>query len=69
MITYRKLRELKVNSKKTWQDIRAETGLSHTVIARINKDEYVSLQSVETLAEYFKVDIGDVVEIKKKRKK
>ena len=63
-ISYAKLREILTERGITWEEIRAATGISPTVHAKINKNQYVSLKSMALIAAYLKVQIGDVVEIK-----
>lgn len=65
MLTYNKLREKVFYSGLRWQDIKKEVGVSNDVIAAINRNDYITLRSLERFAEYFKCDIGDLVEIKK----
>ena len=65
MITYRKLREKVIESGLRWQDIKKKLGVSNDVVARINKNDYITLRTLERFAEFFKCDIGDLVEIKK----
>ena len=63
-ISYAKLRELLTERGITWEEIRAATGISPTVHAKINKNQYVSLKSMALIAHFLKVQIGDLVEIK-----
>lgn len=65
MISYRGLREKVIESGLRWQDIKSEIGVSNDVVAKINKNDYITLRSLERFAEYFKCDIGDLVEIRK----
>lgn len=65
MITYKGLREKVIERGLKWQDIKKEVGVSNDVIAKINKNEYITLRSLERFAEYFGCDIGDLVQIKK----
>jgi DNA (cytosine-5)-methyltransferase 1 len=65
MISYSKLREKIIESGLRWQDVKSAIGVSNDVIAKINKNDYITLRSLERFAEYFKCDIGDLVEIKK----
>jgi len=65
MISYKKLR-MRVHDKELkWQDVKRKVGVSNDVIAKINKDDYITLKTLEKFAEYFGCDIGDLVEIKK----
>lgn len=65
MITYRKLRDKVIESNLRWQDIKKDLGISNDVIAKINKNDYITLRTLERFADYFSCDIGDLVEIKK----
>jgi DNA (cytosine-5)-methyltransferase 1 len=65
MVTYRKLREKVIDSELKWKDIQEATGISNDVITKINKNDYITLRSLERFAEYFKCDIGDLVEIRR----
>lgn len=64
-VTYNKLRHMLVDLNKNMSDIHKDTGVSWNSLTRINKDEYVSLQTLEVIAVYLGCDIGDIVEIKK----
>ena len=65
MITYKGLREKVIERGIKWQDIKKSIGVSNDVIAKINKNDYITLRSLEKFSEYFKCDIGDLVQIKK----
>ena len=65
MISYKKLWDKKVESKMTWKEIKKDLGLSTQTITNINKNEYVTLRTLERFAEYFDCDIGDLVERKR----
>jgi len=67
-ISYHKLREKKFDSGKKWSEIKKEIGVSNEVIARINKDQYVSLQTLEMFCEYFNCDFGDLISYKQSKK-
>ena len=54
-----------VDLNKNMSDIHKNTGVSWNSLTRINKDEYVSLQTLEVIVVYLGCDIGDIVEIKK----
>ena len=41
-----------------------DAGISNDVIAKIDKDEYMALESLERIARFLNVDIGDLVEVK-----
>lgn len=69
-ITFAKLRQLKVDLGFDWKEIREKTGIHATVIARINKDQFIKLESLVVIIEYLNntyglsLDIGDLVSIK-----
>lgn len=65
MITYRKLRDKVIDRNLTWKVIKEELGMSNDVVAKINKNDYITLRTLERFAEYFDCEIGDLVEIKK----
>jgi len=45
--------------------LEIETGISHTTLAKINKDEYIHLETLEILARHLKVEIGDIISLKR----
>ncbi len=63
-ITYAKLREILTERNIKWIEIREKCNISPDVIARINKNEYVSLQTLDKIAEYLDVDFGDIIQRK-----
>ena len=69
MINYKKLWEKRAGTGKTWQEVKNELGLSNQTITNINKNEYISLRTLEKFAEYFDCEIGDLVERKKESRK
>ena len=69
MITYKKLREKIIENNLKWKDVKEKIGISNDVVAKINKNDYITLRSLEKFALYFKCDIGDLVEIKKESRK
>lgn len=67
MVTYRKLREKMIESGLTWKELKEVTNISNDVTTKINKNEYITLRTLERIAEYFNCDIGDLVEFKFKK--
>lgn len=65
MITYRGLREKVIDRGLKWKEVQEAVGVSNEVIAKINRNDYITLKTLERFAEYFNCDIGDLVEIKK----
>lgn len=67
MISYKKLRMKVYDKEMKWHEVKKKVGVSNDVIAKINKDEYITLKTLERFAEYFNCEIGDLVEIKKEK--
>lgn len=64
-ISYMKLRIELVKRGLKISDIGQQLGLSSATIAKINKDEYVSIDTIVRIGELLNIDIGDMMEIKK----
>ena len=67
MISYTPLRELMIEKKLKWKDLREQLGIAPTVIAKINKNEYVSLEILERICLHFNCQLTDICTIKKDR--
>lgn len=67
MISYKKLRMLVYEKELKWHEVKRKVGVSNDVIAKINKDDYVTLKTLEKFALFLGCDIGDLVEIKKEK--
>lgn len=67
MISYRKLWVLIASKGLEKKYLKEVIGLDQTIYSKLNSDKYVSLKTLEKIAEHFKVDIGDIIEIKKER--
>ena len=63
-ISYKKLRELLFNKNIKFKVLEKDTKISHTTLSKINKDEYISLDTLELIARYLHVEIGDIVSLK-----
>lgn len=64
-VQYIKLWKLLLDKKLKRTDLISIAGISTNVLARLGKDEYVSLESLEKICIALECDIGDVVEIVK----
>lgn len=64
-VSYKPLRHTLVDNDLVIGDLRDEKGanLNSSTVTRINKDEYISLQSIEQICRYLNCRIEDVVEI------
>jgi DNA-binding Xre family transcriptional regulator len=52
MISYKKLRDLIEDSDIRHKDIQIATGLSRDTLAKLEKDEPISMDSLDRLAKY-----------------
>jgi DNA-binding Xre family transcriptional regulator len=64
MVSYKNLRRIVFEQELKWEVVKKGTGLTNETVAKINKDEYISLKSLEKLARYFNCRIGDLVDLK-----
>ena len=67
-VSYLKLRELIVKHRLKLNDLKKYTGLSNTLVSKINKDEYIMLDKLELICKYLeyklnrKIDFSDILE-------
>ncbi|GAB2025986.1 helix-turn-helix transcriptional regulator [Lactovum odontotermitis] len=62
-ISYKKLWKILIDKKLNKTQLKDLSGISANVIAKLGKDEPVSMQSLIRIAETLEVDFGDVVSI------
>lgn len=68
-ISYTGLREFMIKNRIQKKQLKAHARVSNDVISKIDKDEYMTLESLEKIAVALKeitgekVDIGDLVKI------
>ncbi|MGG1698141.1 helix-turn-helix domain-containing protein [Bacillus zhangzhouensis] len=62
-LSYKPLRHTLVEKEKNLSYIRNNTKISSATLAKINKDEPISLTSVIRICELLDCDLNDVVEI------
>lgn len=65
MITYEKLKILMVKRGIEWKDLVKAGVIDQSTRRLLVKDKYVTLPTLEKIAIYLGVDIGDIVAIKK----
>lgn len=63
-VSYRKMRELLFDKKIQMQTMAKETHLSPTTLAKINKDEYLSMETLEVICKYLNANLGDIAEFR-----
>lgn len=62
-ISYDKLWKLLIDKKMNRTELKEASGISFNVLARMGKDEPVSIESLEKVCRTLSVDIGDIMEI------
>lgn len=61
-VSYNKLWKLLIDKGMKKKDIRDSAGVSANTIARMGKNETVSMEVLMKICDYLQCDIGDVVE-------
>ncbi len=59
---YKKLWKLLIDKNLNKTDLRERTKLSTTTIAKLGRDEYVSMEVVAKICETLHCDVGDMME-------
>lgn len=59
---YKKLWKLLIDKNLNKSDLRERTGLSTTTIAKLGRDEYVSMEVVSKICATLQCDVGDIME-------
>lgn len=59
---YKKLWKLLIDKNLNKSDLRERTGLSTTTIAKLGRDEYVSMKVVSKICTTLHCDVGDIME-------
>lgn len=62
MISYVPLLKQLVEKKMTKTQLREAVGLSMGTLARISKDEYISLENIDKICQYLDCRIDEVIE-------
>ncbi|MEE0884845.1 MAG: helix-turn-helix transcriptional regulator [Faecalimonas sp.] len=60
--TYKKLWKLLIDKEIKKSELQKQAEISGNVLARLNRDEYVSMESLEKICKVLKCDIGDIIE-------
>lgn len=68
-VSYSKLWKLLIDKKLKRVDLKTIAGISSTTLAKLGKDEYVSMESMEKICDGLECDIADVMCFSKKRNK
>ena len=62
-VSYGKLFKLLIDKKLKKKDLMQLAGISPSSMAKLGKDEYVSLEVLVKICRALSVDIGDIMEI------
>lgn len=62
-VTYKKLFKLMIDKNMKKKDLQEKTGISASSIAKLSRDEYVSMDILVKICAVFGVQISDIVEI------
>ena len=62
-ISYNRLWKLLIDKKKKRTDLISGAGISTSALAKMGKDESVSLENIEKICKYLECNIEQVVEI------
>lgn len=66
--SYDKLWKKLIDEKMNRTDLKLEVGLTSRTIAKMGKNENVSLDTIGKLCNYFQCDVGDIIEYKLEQK-
>ena len=61
-VSYKKLWKLLINRKMNRTDLKDAAGISFNVLAKMGKNEFVSLESLHKICLTLKCDVGDIME-------
>lgn len=62
MIVYNKLIEILKDRNITFTELRTRLILSNSTVARINKNQIISLEVIDRLCDYLELQPGDILE-------
>lgn len=67
-VNYDKLWKILIDKKMNRTDLKDAAGISFNVLAKLGRNEFVSMESLYKICMALKCDIGDIVEFKKEMK-
>ncbi len=62
--SYDKLWKLLIDKKMNKEELRKRTGMSSTTLARMGKDENISLDVLGRICKELECDVGDIISYK-----
>lgn len=64
-VSYTKLWKLLLDQKMKRTDLKDLAGISSNTLAKLGKDEYVSMESIDKICQSLNCNIGDIVDVVK----
>lgn len=64
VISYDKLWKLLIDKKMNKTDLKDQAGITYNIIARLGKEESVSMESLYKICKCLQCNIGDIMEFK-----
>ena len=61
-VSYNKLRKLLIDKKMKRTELKDAAGISFNVLAKMGKNEFVSMESLHKICLTLKCDVGDIME-------
>lgn len=61
-VSYDKLWKLLIDRKMNRTDLKKEAGISFNVLAKMGKNEYVSMESLKKICQTLSCNIGDIMD-------
>lgn len=61
-VSYDKLREMLIDKKMKKYQLREQAHISNNSVAKLSKDEIISMEVLMKICEILKCDIGDICE-------
>ncbi len=62
-VNYNRLWKLLIDRNMKRVELQRKSGISSNVLARMGKDEYVSMESIDKVCQYLCCNIGDIMDI------
>ena len=62
-ISYNKLWKLLIDKKMNKTELRDKVGMSSSTLAKLSKDQEVSMPVLERICKELKCDVGDIMEV------
>lgn len=60
-ISYKKLWKILIDKNMKKTDLIKEAGVTSNIIARMGKNQYIAMESLEKICNALKCDVGDIV--------